>query len=110
MKIEKKNTGKSAIGLLAIGVLVVILIAVIGWAFTQPGFLEKVANVIVVIVVALIIIGVIAVIAYMFIGFAMYAKKGDIVQTGVSHSLNDIRDVEKRTLDDDGNDLEKKEQ
>lgn len=103
MQTERKGTGRSALGLLAIGVLIVALIAALAWVFTQPGFLESFVNVLLVAVIVIVILAVIAVIAYGVLGLAFYATKGEIVQTGVDHSLDDIHAVEGRTLDDDGN-------
>ncbi|MFT0899223.1 hypothetical protein [Candidatus Methanoprimaticola sp. MG2] len=104
MKTERKGTGKSALGLVIIAVLIVALVAVVAWAFSQPGFLEEAVNILAIVVVALVIIAVIAYIAYAFIAVVMYATKGEVVQTGVDHSIDDVVGVEGKMLDDDGND------
>lgn len=104
MTTETKGTGKSAVGLLVIVVAIIALIAVVAWAFTQPGFLDELVNVLVVVAVAIVVIAVVAYIAYAVLAVAYYAKKGEVVQHGVDHSLEDVRGVEGRTLDDDRND------
>ncbi len=109
MHTEKKGTGKSAAGLLAIAVLAVAIIATLGWAFTQPGFLEEAVNVIAIVAVVLVLVCIIAYVAYAFLAVAYYAAKGEVVQKGVDHSIDDVRGVEGRTLDDDGNDLDRKD-
>ena len=109
MYTEKKGTGKSAVGLLVIAVLVVAIIAALAWAFTQPGFLEEAVNVIAIVLVVLVLVCIIAYVAYAVLAVAYYAAKGEVVQKGVDHSIDDIRGVEGRTLDDDGNDLDRKD-
>ncbi len=102
---ERKGTGRSAVGLLIIAVLIIALFGAIVWAFSQPGFMEELANVLVITVVVLVIICIIAYVAYAFLAVAFYASKGEVVQKGVDHSIDDVRGVEGRTLDDDRNDL-----
>ena len=58
--------------------------------------------------VAIAIVLVVAYIAYAVLAVAEYAYKGDIVQKGVDHSIDDVRGVEGRTLDDDRNDIDRK--
>lgn len=106
MSTTRRGTGRSALGLVALAILVVALMALIAWAFTRPGFLESVVNLVAVVVVALIIIAAIACIAYAVLAVGYYATKGDVVQTGVDHSLEDVKGVDGRTLDDDGEDAE----
>ena len=105
MQERRVGTGKSALALIAIAVLVVALVAVIAWALTQPGVLESVATVAAVVIVAVVIIAVIAYIVYAVLAVAFYAAKGDVVQTGVDHSLDDISAVEGNTMDDDRGDI-----
>ena len=103
-EIERRGTGRSAAGLAIIAVLVVALIALTAWVLTRPGFLDELANVLVVAAVAIAIVLVVAYIAYAVLA----AYKGDIVQKGVDHSIDDVRGVEGRTLDDDRNDIDRK--
>ncbi len=103
----RKGTGKSALGLVAIVILIVALIAVVAWAFTQPGFLESVVNVLAVVVVAVVIIAIVAYIIYAVLAVAYYATKGEVVQTGVDHSLDDVHGVDGRTLDENCEDIRK---
>ena len=91
-----------------VAVLVVALIALTAWVLTRPGFLDELANVLVVAAVAIAIVLVVAYIAYAVLAVAEYAYKGDIVQKGVDHSIDDVRGVEGRTLDDDRNDIDRK--
>lgn len=86
----------------------VALIALTAWVLTRPGFLDELANVLVVAAVAIAIVLVVAYIAYAVLAVAEYAYKGDIVQKGVDHSIDDVRGVEGRTLDDDRNDIDRK--
>lgn len=104
MREVRKGTGKSALALVGIAVLVVVLVALVAWAFAQPGVLESAVNILAIAVVAIVIIAIIAYIAYAVLAVAYYAAKGDVVQTGVDHSLDDVRGVEGRTLDEDRND------
>lgn len=94
IKNERRPTGKSALALVGIAVLIVALMAVIAWALMQPGFLESLINVIAIVAVAAIIIAVILAIAYVVLGVAFYATKGELVQTGVDHSIDDIQEVD----------------
>ena len=107
-EIERRGTGRSAAGLAIIAALVVALIALAAWVLTRPGFLDELANVLVVAAVAIAIVLVVAYIAYAVLALAEYAYKGDIVQKGVDHSIDDVRGVEGRTLDDDRNDIDRK--
>lgn len=109
MSVERKGTGKSAVGLLAIVVLIVALIAVFAWALTQPGFAEELVNILALVVLAIVVIAIVAYIAYAFLAVGYYASKGEVVQTGVDHSIDDVVGVEGRTLDDDGNDITREE-
>lgn len=104
MREVRRGTGKSALALVGIAVLIVILVALVAWALTQPGVLESVVNVLAIAVVAIVIIAIIAYIAYAVLAVAYYATKGDVVQTGVDHSLDDVRGVEGNALDEDRND------
>lgn len=106
MEVQRRGTGKAALGLVGVAVLAVALVALIAWALTRPGVLESVVNVAAIVVVALVIILVIAYIVYAVLAVAYYASKGDIVQTGVDHSLDDFRGVEGRTLDERGEDID----
>ncbi len=99
MRTERKGTGKSAIGLVIIVVLAIALVGLVAWVLTQPGVLDSLVNLIVILAVAIVIIAVIAFIAVGIIGIGMYATKGEVVQTGVSHSLDDVEAVEGSTLD-----------
>ncbi len=102
---ERKGTGRSAAGLLVIVVLIIALFGAIAWAFSQPGFMEELANVLVITVVVLVIIIIIAYVAYAVLAVAYYASKGEVVQKGVDHSIDDVRGVEGRTLDENGDDI-----
>lgn len=106
-EIERRGTGRSALGLVVIAVLVIAIIAVVAWALAQPGFLDELVNIIAVVAVVLVIVLIIAYIVFGVLAVAMYASKGEIVQKGVDHSLDDVRGVEGRTLDDEGNDVRK---
>ncbi|MDO5861649.1 MAG: hypothetical protein Q4Q58_02485 [Thermoplasmata archaeon] len=109
MRTETKPTGKSAMGLVAIGVLIVVLAVAVIWAVSQPGFMEELVNVLLLAIVAIVIIAIVAYIAYGILAIGYYATKGEVVQTGVSHSVDDIAGVEGRTIDEDGNDTLGKE-
>lgn len=104
-EIERRGTGRSALGLVVIALLVIAIITVVAWAFTQSGFLDEVVNIIAVGAVVLVIVLIIAYIVFGVLAVAMYASKGEIVQKGVNHSLGDVKGVEGRTLDDEGNDI-----
>lgn len=106
MRTERKGTGKSAVGLLIVAVMVVVVIAAFAWALSQPGFFEELVNILVLAVIVIVAVLVAAYIAYAFIAVAMYAKKGEVVQTGVTHSIDDVKGVEGRTLDENGNDID----
>lgn len=108
-EIERRGTGGSAVGLLIIAASVIALIAVVAWAFMQPGFFDEVVNIAAIVLVALVVVLIVSYIVFGVLAVAMYASKGEIVQKGVDHSLEDIRGVEGRTLDDDGNDIRKDE-
>ncbi len=75
-EIERRGTGRSAAGLAIIAVLVVALIALTAWVLTRPGFLDELANVLVVAAVAIAIVLVVAYIAYAVLAVAEYAYKG----------------------------------
>lgn len=100
IKNERRPTGKSALALVGIAFLIVALVAIVIWALTQPGFLESVINIIAIVAVAAVIIAVILSIAYVVLGVAFYATKGELIQTGVDHSIDDIREVDGNMSDD----------
>ncbi len=102
MKTERKGTGKSAIGLAVIAILVIALIAVVAWLLTQPGVIDTLVEWILLIAGVVVVLAVIAFIAYMILGVGMYATKGEVLQTGVSHSLDDIEAVDGNNLDKEG--------
>ena len=108
-EIERRETWRSAVGLLIIAAAVIALIAIVAWAFMQPGFFDEVVNIVAIVAIALVVVLIVAYIVFAVLAVAMYASKGEIVQKGVDHSLEDIRGVEGRTLDDDGNDIRKDE-
>ena len=94
---EKRSTTGSAIGILLI---VLALIACAAVLVIYPNVLENI------LVAGLIIIAAVAVIAIgvaLFAGLLavpMYAKKGEVYQTDMSYSVDDVEEV-KGTVEED---------
>ena len=79
---KKTGTGKSAIGLVLVGIGIVALIGLIIWFLTVPGVLESL----------------------LFIALPMYAYKGEQYQEGVDYSLSDVKPVKESSSEDDNDD------
>lgn len=100
---KKAGTGKSAIGLVLIAIGIIAIIAAIAWALTQPGVLEEVVNILVIVV--LIIIGA-AIIIYAVVALAaipVYAMKGEQYQEGIDYNMDDVKPVKESSSEDPKN-------
>lgn len=100
---KKAKTGKSALGLIGIAIGIILLIAAVAYALSQPGVFETVVSAAVVIVLAIVgivfIIG--AVVALSAI--PMYAYKGEQYQENVDYNLDDVKSVRESSSEDKKN-------
>ena len=89
-KTEKRSTTGSALGILLIVLAVIACVVVL---VMYPNILENI------LVAALVVVGAILVIAVgvaLFAGLLavpMYAKKGEVYQTDMSYSVDDVQEV-----------------
>ncbi|MBR4503382.1 MAG: hypothetical protein IKP20_00085 [Candidatus Methanomethylophilaceae archaeon] len=100
---QKVKTGKSGLGVLLIVAGIVVLIALVIYALTRPGIFESVVTIALYVVIALAVLAVIAYAAMMIMAVPMYMSKGDVVQTDVDYSLDDVKPVENSSSDDPKN-------
>ena len=100
---QKVKTGKSGLGVLLIAVAVVALIALAAYALTRPGIFESVVTIALYVVIAIAAIAVIAYASMLIMAVPMYMSKGDVVQTDVDYSLDDVKPVENSSSDDPKN-------
>ena len=96
-KIEKRSTKGSAVGLLLI---IVAVIAVVAVFVAFPQLLESVLVAMLVVMGAILVIAVGVALFAGIIAIPMYAKKGEIYQTDMSYSVDDVEEV-KGTVEDD---------
>ncbi|MBR4685437.1 MAG: hypothetical protein IKP04_02790 [Candidatus Methanomethylophilaceae archaeon] len=97
---KKTGTGKSAIGLVLVGIGIVALIGLVIWFLTVPGVLESLLFIaLAIVVIVAIIAGIICIIA-----LPMYAYKGEQYQEGVDYSLSDVKPVKESSSEDDNDD------
>lgn len=97
---RKAKTGKSALGLVGLAVVIIVVIVAAAWALSQPGVLEDVLYVVAIIIVAIVVIAVVAYAVYALVAIPMYALKGEQYQEGVDYSIEDVKPVEGKSLDD----------
>jgi hypothetical protein len=100
---QKVKTGKSGLGILLIVAGVIAIIALAAYALTVPGVFESVVTIAIYIVVAIAAIAVIAYAAMLILAVPMYMSKGDVVQTDVDYSIDDVKPVENSSSDDPKN-------
>lgn len=93
--LRKIGTGKDAIGLIVVGVLVIAVIAAAIWyCVANPDVMKDILKVILVIVVAVIVIAIIIAVAAFVFAVPFYALKGEQVQTNTDYDIDDVRSVE----------------
>lgn len=103
--IKKAGTGKSAIGIAVIALMIVVIAVAIGYALMQPGVLESVLHIAIIAIIVIVAIIVIGYIVMAIIAVPMYAYKGEQYQEGVDYNLKDIESVKEVDSEDEGKDL-----
>lgn len=91
---RKAKTGKSAVGLVVIAIMIVIIIAAITYVLMQPGVLESVISIVTIVAVVAVALVIIGYVAMAIMAIPMYAYKGEQYQEGVDYNLDDVKSVE----------------
>ena len=98
---RKSSTARSAVAIILVAVLVVAIGVALYYAFTVPGIMESVTNILAIAgVVILAVIGIIALLAAV-LAVPMYAYKGERYQENVNYNLDDIQPAENKKDRDD---------
>ncbi len=99
--LKKAGTGKSAIGMVVIAVMVVVIIAAIAYALMIPGVIEELVYIAVIAVIVIVAIIVIVYVVMMIVAIPMYALKGEQYQEGVDYDLDDVKPVKESSSEDE---------
>lgn len=98
--VKKAGTGKSAAGFVVIAVMIVVIIAALVYALSQPGVLESVVNIVIIAVIVIAAIVIIGYVVMAIIAIPMYAYKGEQYQEGVDYNLDDVKSVKETSSED----------
>ena len=90
-QVERKSTVLSGIILLVLFVLIIVASVAL---FMNPDLLENIAYVIMMVVLVIAAIAVIILVFAGVLAIPMYMKKGTEVQTNMSYSLDDVKEVD----------------
>ena len=96
--IERKGTGKSAIG---IGLIVAIIVIAAVGLFLNPWILKDLAILLIYIVVVVIVVAVVFYLAVAVLAVPFYAAKGEMYQTQASYDLDDVKAVKEKNSDEE---------
>jgi hypothetical protein len=99
--IQRKSTAGSALVLIAIAAIVAAVCGgIILYLYSNPDILEGIFDIVVMMALVIVAIGVIAYVAYLILGVAYYATKGEITQTDISYSIDDVESVKESSSED----------
>ncbi len=91
---RKAKTGGEALKLACLGAVIVVAIALAAWALMQPGVMESLLHVAVILAVAIVIVAIAAYAVYAIMAIPMYVMKGEQYQEGVDYNLDDVEPVD----------------
>lgn len=91
--IEKRSTVGSAVGIAAVGLVIIAAVAAISLI---PGLLKNVILVSIIIGIAIVLICVIIALIAGVISLPMYAYKGETYQSSASYSIDDVKSVSEK--------------
>ena len=101
VEVQKKSTAGSALVLIVIAaVIIATCIGVAAYLYTNPDVLDGIAYTIAIASMVIIAICVIASVAYLILGVAYYATKGEVTQTGISYNIDDVESVKESSSED----------
>ena len=101
VEIQKKSTAGSALALVVIAAAIVaVCIGVVAYLYTHPDVLDGMIYIVAIASMVILAICVIAFVAYLILGVAYYATKGEITQTGISYDIDDVESVKESSSEE----------